>query len=154
VLWQVTAVMGLDWLLKRFTSKAVLIWRLSLIFIMLGASQYAYQLFMVYPNQQHALQPQFDQVVQQIEAEHPTTPVAIVDPAGYHYILLAWYLKLPPETYFNSIIRQNPDQIGFRYGQQLTHYHFIANPNDRSSDEPILVQWSEENLIWQIKKDL
>jgi hypothetical protein len=86
--------------------------------------------------------PGFDSMIQLIEKQNPQkTAVAIVDPSGYQYILTAWYLKIPAEQYFATNIRQLPDKIGFRYGQQVTHYHFIAKSGDRVPSEKILLEW-------------
>ena len=63
------------------------------------------------------------------------------DPDGFQYILTAWYLKTPPEEFFSTIIKQLPDKIGFKYGQQLSNYHFIANSDDRDESETVLVEW-------------
>ncbi|MFH2118146.1 MAG: glycosyltransferase family 39 protein [Candidatus Paceibacterota bacterium] len=153
VLLQPTAVWGLAWLTKKL-KQTKFVWALIVLLIALEATNHAYQLFMVYPSQTRTFQPGFAEVVRAVEDKHSDQSVAIVDPSGYHYILLAWYLKLPPTSYFETVIRQQPDQIGFRYGEQLTHYHFIAEPQDRSQNETILIQWSEENSVWSVEEDL
>jgi hypothetical protein len=155
VLLQVFAALGIAALLESVKDNYYnLIWQLTVAALAFSALLHAHRLFMVYPNQQEAFQPGFDQVVQRIEREHPQANVAVVDPAGYHYILLAWYLKISPETYFKTVIRQDPNQIGFRYGEQVTHYHFIADPKDRAPNESVLIQWSEADGAWQTEEDL
>jgi len=145
------AIFGLQALLKKLPAK--LVW--TVVFVIVGVEALNHvQEFGKFINSQHDWQPGFEQVVQQVEATHPSLPVEIVDPAGYHYILLAWYLKLPAKTYFDTIIRQDKDAIGFRYGQQLSHYHFIAKEIDRVDSESILIQWSKTDLNWQVKEDL
>ena len=79
-----------------------------------------------------------------------SVPIAIVDPSGYKYILTAWYLKITPDQYFATNVRQLPDKIGFRYGERVTHYHFIANSADRSDDEKVLLQWVSKTEQWRI----
>ncbi|OGJ37786.1 MAG: hypothetical protein A2383_01720 [Candidatus Pacebacteria bacterium RIFOXYB1_FULL_39_46] len=153
VLLQIIAVWGLVWL-TGWLKQNKFIWGAIILVLVLEATHHAFQLFIIYPKQTQAFQPGFAQVMQTVEAEHPDQPIAIVDPSGYHYIILAWYLKLPPDVYFKTIIRQQPNQIGFRYGEQLTHYHFIAEPQDRSQTETILVQWSETASVWIVEKDL
>lgn len=124
----------------------------TLIFIIgqiLGAGFYGYQYFRVFPTQQPpSLMIGFDQKIQQIERHQPPDQVAIVDPSGYQYILTAWYLKLEPNTFFATVVKQLPDKIGFKYGQQVGRYHFIAQEADRVSEEKILLEWKDN--LWQI----
>lgn len=76
--------------------------------------------------------------------------VAIIDGGGYHYIIVAWYLKLDPNTFFTTVVKQNPDKIGFRYGEKLGKYHFIAQESDRSNVEKMLLTW--EDNTWKVKE--
>lgn len=155
VLFHIFAVIGVGWFVTRFsTGKARVAWKLIIVGVIAEGMLHAYQLFVIYPSQQVIFQPGFDTVVQKVEQMHPSDKVAIVDAAGYQYILLAWYLKVPPAQYFSTVIRQLPDRIGFRYGQQVTHYHFIAKPEDRVRDESVLIQWSDQTGAWQVKEDL
>lgn len=155
VLWVVFAVKGLKELWGwQHWNKKVLPWSL-LILVILGESiWHSYQLFGVYPQNQAMFKPGFDQVIQSLEKKYPGETVAIVDPSGYHYILTAWYLKMKPESYFQTTIRQLPDKIGFRYGEKTAHYHFIAQPSDRVSSEKVLVQWSSKEEAWKIEEGL
>lgn len=120
--------------------------------LLIQGVKFSYQLFAEFPNRQSAYQPGFNTLVQEIEKDYPETPVAIVDPAGYHYILLAWYLRMPANEYFSTVSRQLPDHIGFRYGERVTHYHFIADPLDRSEDEVILIQWISGEARWSTER--
>ncbi len=126
-------------------------WLLLRATIFISGVLFARQLFANYPQQQQALQPGFDQLIQVADHQYPEQKIAIVDPAGYHYVLLAWYLKFPPNEYFNTVVRQQPDQIGFRYGEQLGRYHFIGQAGDRSPEEKILIQWSPASGGWQME---
>ena len=85
--------------------------------------------------------------VREIEEKYPEEKVAIVDSSGYQYILTAWYLQTSPQQFFETIVKQLPDRIGFKYGEQLTHYHFIANASDRDETETVLVEWVDNQ--WQ-----
>ena len=60
------------------------------------------------------------------------------------------YLKIPPQTFFDTTIKQLPDRIGFRYGEQLKNYHFIMNREDKSETEQVLLNWNGEN--WTIRE--
>ncbi|HCR81193.1 MAG: hypothetical protein UY13_C0002G0292 [Candidatus Pacebacteria bacterium GW2011_GWB1_47_8] len=154
VLWHVLAVWGAVWLIKVFFQKnSSAAWRWLLFLVVVEGLLHAYQLFGLYPNQQTVFQPGFDQVIQRVEREHGAENVAIVDPTGYWYILTAWYLQLSPAVYFETAVRQLPDPIGFRYGERVGRYHFIARPDDRSSGETVLVQWSDQASAWQIEEN-
>lgn len=147
---QVIAVSGVAGFLTKFKKQdSSLLGKILLVLILILGLAHAQQLFTHTTEQQQAFKTGFDQVVQQVEQAHPTESVAIVDAEGYHYILLAWYLKLSPETYFDTIIRQQPDLIGLKYGQQLSNYHFIAHPQDQSLSEPVLIQWSDQEASWE-----
>lgn len=114
----------------------------------LGATFYGYHYFFIFPeNQPQSLQVGFEQAIQKIEQSQPTAKVAIVDESGYQYILTAWYLKLEPNLFLSTIIKQLPTKIGFKYGQQVSHYHFIAQEADRDPSETILLEWKDN--LWQ-----
>ncbi|PIY80100.1 MAG: hypothetical protein COY80_04720 [Candidatus Pacebacteria bacterium CG_4_10_14_0_8_um_filter_42_14] len=98
--------------------------------------------FVEYKNDQLMFQPGFSQIIDEIKQDNPNEKVAIVDSGGYQYILAAWYAHLTPEEYFSSVVRQAPNQIGFRYGQQVGQFHFIAQEADRSPEEIIFVEWT------------
>ena len=129
-------------------------WQLLVFLVLAEGALHAYQLFGLYPHQQTVFQPGFNQVIQQVEREHPAENIAVVDPAGYVYILTAWYLKLPPTIFFEAIVKQLPDPIGFRYGERVSHYHFIAKPQDRSLQETVLIQWSSQHNTWLVEENL
>jgi hypothetical protein len=126
--------------------------KLLIIGLVLEGIIFTHRLFVQFPQRQNAYQPGFDKLIQETERSFPETPVAVVDPAGYHYILLAWYLRLPPETYFSTVLRQLPDTIGFRYGERLSHYHFIETASDRSENESLLIQWMPTEARWSVEK--
>jgi hypothetical protein len=118
------------------------------VLITVEASRYLYLYFNKYPTIQPAsLQVGYEQIIKETETKYPQEKIAVVDQSGFQYILTAWYLKTPPEDFFATTIKQLPDKIGFKYGQQLTHYHFIAHANDRDESETILVEWRDNR--WQ-----
>jgi len=139
-----------DWLEKAHRSKYLVFFKVALgCLLILETVKYSKAYFWNYPTTQNALKPGLEQALNQIEEEYPDQKVAIVDPDGYTYILVAWYQKISPAIYFSTIIRQQPDRIGFRYGQQLAQYHFIAQASDHLIDETIILEWQQNQ--WQIK---
>ena len=151
IIWVVFAVKGLEWLykLKIWQTKKVF-WFVVISIMFLETIWHSHQLFNTYPKNQEMFQPGYDSMIQFIDKKSSGKPVAIVDPSGYSYILTAWYLKMSPETYFSTNVRQLPDKIGFRYGEQVANFHFIASPDDASETEEILLQWRPKNNGWQI----
>lgn len=112
-----------------------------LLVIGLEASSYTYQYFVNYPQHQpESLQIGFDQAIQKAAASHPDQPIAVVDSEGYTYILAAWYLKIPAQQFFDTIVKQQSNTIGFRYGERVGNLHFISQPADRSDQESALIQ--------------
>ncbi|MGD9129812.1 MAG: glycosyltransferase family 39 protein [Candidatus Woesebacteria bacterium] len=125
-----------------------------LIFFILGLvllfeiSWYYKDYFFKYPNHQYSFKPGFEETIKEVEKEYSDKEVAIVD-SGYQYIVLAWYLKIKPELYFSTVVRQQADKIGLKYGERVTHYHFIGREDDRSSEEVLLLKWNDR--IWKRK---
>jgi len=154
--WVLCAGLGLNAVLQKiaaYTKNNILVLSIILlVFLQVGNfTWYVNQYFTHYPaDQPRIFQSGFDSVIKKVSTYEAQQPVAIVDPSGYQYILLAWYLKIDPELYLKTNIRQQPDTIGMRYGQQVGRYHFIASSHDRSESEKILVWWDEANLNWQI----
>lgn len=125
---------------------------LAVIFglVLIGfTSDYLYDYFGKYPSQQQALKPGFEEIINQVNSRNN---IAVVDGEGYQYILLAWYLRIPPETFFATTVRQLPDKIGFKYGERVNQYHFIVDERDRSEKETILVSWDKDEHHWLIEE--
>jgi 4-amino-4-deoxy-L-arabinose transferase-like glycosyltransferase len=116
--------------------------------ITIEALRYGWLYFKEYPQRQGAFQPGLTEVLREVESKTPNQPVTIVDGGGYTYISVAWYRKLSPEHFFATVVKQQPDRIGFKYGEKLDHYHFITRAADRKPEEKILVEWNEETLLW------
>ena len=149
IFWVLWAVKGIAWLYHQsFWPNKIIFWLLITLVIWVETAWQAQQLFLVYPQQQTVFMPGFDSMIQLIEQQAPQTPVAIVDQSGYLYIMTAWYLKISPEQYFATNVRQQPDLIGFRYGERVTHYHFIAQPADLDQSEKVLLEWT--GLGWEL----
>lgn len=92
----------------------------------------------------------FEKVVKESFSRNITSEIAVVDPDGYQYILLAWYLKVQPEDFFSTVVKQQPNRIGFRYGEKVLNYHFIANENDRSENEQLMLKWNDKINDWEL----
>ncbi len=103
-----------------------------------------------YPAQaNYAYQSGFPELITALDETYPNQPIAVVDPGGYQYILLAWYGNYSAHEFFQSIVKQQPNAIGLQYGERLGRYHFIVQASDRSDSESIIVAWEENNQQWQ-----
>ena len=91
----------------------------------------------------------FHDIISTLELLYPNTPVAVLDPGGFQYILLAWYNKTSASDFSQSIIKQQPNTIGLQYGESLGRYHFIVQAADRSPEETILIFWDVQSNKWQ-----
>jgi 4-amino-4-deoxy-L-arabinose transferase-like glycosyltransferase len=139
------------YLIKRLKLSHSLTFILIILMLFIESSLYLYRYFSYYPDHQPAsLKVGLKETVQEVEQKYPDHQIAYVDGQGYDYILVAWYNKTSATDFFQSINKQLPDKIGFRYGDRLTHYHFIADSKDRAESETILVEW--DGLKWSIKE--
>lgn len=118
--------------------------------LLISSFNYARDYFQNYPHQQQPLRPGFEDVVQAVEKKYPHQEVVIIDEEGYQYILLAWYLKINPTQFFTSTVKQQADKIGFKYGERVTHYHFIADVDDKNDQEQIVINWNQLENKWQV----
>jgi hypothetical protein len=130
---------------------APLLLAISMLLLLAEFGFFTYKYFVSYPkNQPAALQVGFDKILLEVEENYPDKEIAVVDGGGYLYIVAAWYLHLSPDEFFSSIVKQQPDQIGFRYGEKVARYHFIADPTDRKkTGETVLLNWDENT--WSIE---
>jgi 4-amino-4-deoxy-L-arabinose transferase-like glycosyltransferase len=103
----------------------------------------------VFPSSQLSLKPAFNLLIQELDQKYPDQPIAVVDSEGFHYILVAWYLQVSPDQFFKTVVRQLPDKIGFRYGEQLGRYHFVAKKEDRTEQEKVVIEWTKKNE-WEV----
>lgn len=143
-----SAVHGWQWLITRFKKQQTALIALVMALLIAEALCYSYTYFIRYPHDQNAYRPGLAMALDEITTKYPNQKVAVVDPDGYTYILVAWYRQLDPETYFSTTIRQQPDRIGFRYGQQVAEYHFVVQAADRLVDENVVLEWREDH--WRI----
>lgn len=122
---------------------------LFLFLISVEAGQFGYRYFVQFAGEHVMWKPGFQAVLEQANHDRPDSPIAVVDPDGYHYVLVAWYQRVTPGEYFESVIKQQPNQIGFRYGEQVGKWHFIARPEDRDPSEKAVIFW--EDNTWQVE---
>jgi len=80
--------------------------------------------------------------------------VAVVDPDGFHYISVAWALKMSPNQYFASINHHLPDRIGLKYGYRVGRYRFIANREDRLPEDKHIIEWYQDIGHWVTDQSL
>lgn len=114
---------------------------------------YQFQYHFVFPQQQASnFELGFKEVVQEAAARYPNEDIAVVDPGGYNYILTAWYLQLPAQTFLQTVVHQLPNRLGLRYGEQVGQFHFIAKEEDRLPTEKLLIHHpSEHSTQWVIE---
>ncbi len=105
--------------------------------------------FIVFPTAQHDFQPGFNVLVQEVEAKNTDEKVLVVDPDGYHYILAAWYARMPAAEFFATIQRRKPDLLGFYYGDAVGRYRFSAVASDKSAQESAVFFNSIETKKWE-----
>lgn len=99
-------------------------------------------------------QSKFIDAVEEAEAEYPNQTIDVIDQGGYQYILLSWYKKISPQEFFSTSVRQLPNSIGFRYGERVSHFHFIDKPEDRLTGEKAYIIWDDEQFQWLVKDQL
>ena len=115
-----------------------------------GGMTFFIKYLQIYPMQaRNVYQIGFTSIIHELDQNYPNIPIAIVDPGGFQYILLAWYGNYTSAQYFQTIVKQQPNTIGLQYGERLGRYHFIVQSNDRIDSESIIVSWEEKNQEWQ-----
>lgn len=143
-----TGLYSLTIIRKKYFKKILSI---LVLLVILESSRYLYLYFGKYPTTQPAsLKVGYSNIINEVNKDHSDKNIAVIDQTGFQYILTAWYLKTPADEFFSTIIKQLPDKIGFKYGQQLSNYHFIAHPNDRDESETILIEWVDNK--WQVRQ--
>lgn len=154
-MYNLTAVIGLKFLTNlvvHFRKRLKML--IPFIFVgvvCLSSSNYLSDYFTFFPeNHPIKLGVGYDQLIQQVETAYPDQEIAVIDSEGFQYILTAWYLRIDPQTYYQTVIMQNPDKVGLRYGERLTHYHFISQSDDRSEHEKIEIKFINDQ--WKVLK--
>ncbi len=129
---------------------------LVFLFLVYPSIQYFHSLFIEYPQSgiaQATFQPNYAETLRVLESEFSATDttVAVVDTRGFQYILTAWYLQMPAEEFIQTVVRQQPDSINFRYGEHIGRYRFIMNKND-VINEKYVVYWEQSQFKWVVEK--
>ncbi len=149
------AGIGFEYMLELVHSRTVWIHRklhiipwFVCIALLLSFVQYIMAYFFWFPNNHpQQLQTGFNTAVQTVALEFPDEEVAIVDPHGTLYILVSWYLRYSPEYFYATIHKQQPTIIGFRYGERVGQFHFIAELSDRTTEAAALYFNGREWII-------
>jgi 4-amino-4-deoxy-L-arabinose transferase-like glycosyltransferase len=94
--------------------------------------------FFEFSKNQQIFQANFDSFIKNYHQDNYLKKTALVDPDGYQYVLLSWYLKVSPENFFSTIHKQLPNSIFLRYGDYVLNYHFIAKKEDLKNEETII----------------
>lgn len=141
----VNAAIGYDYafyLIRTSFPKSLLARSAKPIFLLticLATFLYLYDYFFIFPLRQPIQLPVgFDQAIMKVSEENPEEPIAVVDPDGTWYILTSWYLQISPEQYFDTIIRQDANSFGFRYGERVGRFHFISRASDPRNETILL----------------
>lgn len=148
------AAQTIEWLynnFQKFRTNRLLV-SVVIVLINLGLFiPYLYSYFSAYENESKRLyQSGLADVILEAESANHQTPIAIVDPDGYQYIVVSWYQKITPAEFYTTVVRQQPDRIGFRYGEQLKNYHFVAHAEDRREAEKKYILWTDQG--WKLKE--
>lgn len=147
------AGLGLQTILRIFRTNQRYIFFACTALLLFYILTYQFTYFFKFPAQQtDNFQTGFKPAVIQAYAEHPNQPIAVVDVSGYLYILAAWYAPIKPDYFQHSIVHQQADSIGFKYGERVGPFHFIAKATDASSSEKVLLEpIAPGSGQWQIK---
>ncbi len=143
----VFAVIAFEQLTKLLGKKA---WWLLCVVATISIVRFSFSYFSEYKNNQLMFQPGFSEVISQAKQKYPNEKIVVIDEGGYQYILTAWYARMAPGEYYSSVVRQAPNQIGFRYGERVGQFHFIAQATDRIPEETVLIEWTGSG--WAITK--
>ncbi|MCA9373247.1 glycosyltransferase family 39 protein [Candidatus Woesebacteria bacterium] len=123
----------------------------SILAILISGMCYFQAYFNMYPHQAVvAYQAGLPQVLNDLDDTYPDQAVAVLDPGGYTYILVAWYEKMSPAYFFATVKKQLPNSIGLQYGEQVGRFHFVAQFGDQNESEKLGLYWDEKLEQWQV----
>lgn len=121
--------------------------------VLLSSAGYVHALFVRYPQDlaaQSTMQVGFEQAIQTLDSDPNIKQVVVVDTRGFHYILTAWYTRMQPEIFRETLVKQLPDVINFRYGERVGKYHFVKQAQDDTQRDALLF-WEESEQRWVIE---
>lgn len=133
--------------------KTNILWGILILYSSITFTFYTYQYFSNYQTISKKLfQSDFISAVNEAERRSQKQIIAVVDQGGYQYIILSWYKKIPAQEFFDTVIRQDPNRIGFRYGERVSRFHFIDKPEDRGQEEELYIVWNDNTNTWNVRK--
>jgi 4-amino-4-deoxy-L-arabinose transferase-like glycosyltransferase len=141
--WAFACLIGvsLAWLVKRFKS----IYWLGPILLIMSISMGSYFAHYLTTHADYSRTTfrgaLYDDVVL-VEQANPGKQVVIIDERGFEYIRAAWYAKLTPSRFFETIEKQPPDTINFKYGSRVGNWRFVRSTKEVAEDEGmVIVKW-------------
>lgn len=90
------------------------------------------------------------QIISQVESTYPTDEtIAVHDERGFSYIMFAWYTRMEPTVFFETVRRNPPDTINFKYGSQAGRYIFVQDKASFQEENKYipLISWNDG---WQL----
>lgn len=104
-----------------------------------------------YTREQPALlQAGLKPLIEQMPISFSNKKIAVVDKTGYAYILFAWYAKIEPVRFFNTIERLSQDTIGFSYGKQVGNFVFYTSKEEAATQSDLIVEWRDKEGQWKV----
>lgn len=79
---------------------------------------------------------------------NPSQRIAVIDPEGYSYIVVAWYQRISAKDFFTTIYRHDPDQSGLSYGFRVGQFQFYKQSQDTLGEKIVIEQDRQGN--WQV----
>ncbi len=154
VIWLLLAVMGVEKIVvevQKHWHTGVITLAVVVVVLSIDHLGYLYRYVMHFPRQQAVIKAGFSQALSTSYTANPDRTVIVQDLEGYHYILAAWYLKIPAVDFFATVQRRPKNTIGFSYGSQVGRVQFSSQPVAELSKQPV-IYWDEQQLRWLIKE--
>ncbi len=143
------AIKGFE-LVLAICKKQKVTWIVVYLLIGLETSIYVNRYFYQFPYHQQALKPGFDELIimanQRIDSSYFE-----VEADGYQYILQAWYQRLSPNIFYQSIKRVGPDPVGIYRVEHLDKFAYVYELESNASNA-VQVYWSDQKSMWMIKE--
>lgn len=138
---------------KRINIKKEVVAALTYVTLLLYSVFYFKEYLQKYPTRYNSLyEADYKRVLSITKQEHEDKKVAVVDESGYLYIITAWYLQLEASTFFSTVVRQQPNTFGFKYGEQVGNVHFIADKKDVLNNDEKILLYTGKNSTWYIEE--
>lgn len=153
LMWLLVAASGLQVITEYFRNKGKWILFVALsVLLWISTIHYSHDYILQYPEEYPTeLQVGLDESVQKIQSSYPDANVAVVDPNGYAYILIAWYQRISPDYFWGTMKWKPADTARLRKGEQVGQYTFILEPDETLDQYDVLLQ-QESNTSWVIQE--